>query len=126
MYKYKAVMKRVIDGDTVVFDIDLGYMTWIHDEHVRLLGIDAPESRTKDLEEKARGLASKAFLESLFEKYGNNVTLQTFNDKAGKYGRMLGLIWFPTETGYVVNGNKLMVESGHAEWYPPVPEEAKW
>ena len=59
MYEYKVNIIKVIDGDTVDVDIDLGFGMWIKDERVRIMGIDTPESRTRDLVEKKFGLASK-------------------------------------------------------------------
>ena len=59
MYEYKCKILRVVDGDTVDVDIDLGFGVWMHKERVRVNGIDTPESRTRDLEEKAFGLAAK-------------------------------------------------------------------
>ena len=62
MYEYNAKILRIVDGDTIDVDIDLGFGVWIHKERIRLEGIDTPESRTRDLEEKARGLLSKKYL----------------------------------------------------------------
>ena len=62
MYEYKCRIDRVIDGDTVDVDIDLGFGVWLRKERVRMYGIDTPESRTRDLEEKKYGLAAKAFV----------------------------------------------------------------
>ena len=59
MHEYKCKILRVVDGDTVDVDIDLGFGIWMHKERVRLLGIDTPESRTRDIEEKKFGLLSK-------------------------------------------------------------------
>ena len=59
MYEYRANINRVVDGDTVDVDIDLGFGVWMKDERVRLAGIDTPESRTRDKVEKKFGLASK-------------------------------------------------------------------
>ena len=53
MYMYKCKILRIVDGDTVDVDIDLGFGMWMHKERVRMMGIDTPESRTRDLEEKA-------------------------------------------------------------------------
>ena len=64
MYEYRVKILRVVDGDTVDVDIDLGFGVWMHKERVRLYGIDTPESRTRDLEEKKYGKAAKAFLEA--------------------------------------------------------------
>ena len=58
MYEYKAIIRRVVDGDTVDVTLDLGFNI-LYNSRIRLHGIDAPESRTRDLEEKARGLAAK-------------------------------------------------------------------
>ena len=57
MYEYNAELDRVVDGDTVDVNIDLGFGIWIRDERVRVMGIDTPESRTRDLDEKVFGLA---------------------------------------------------------------------
>ena len=62
MYEYKCKIRKVVDGDTVDVDIDLGFGVWLRKQRVRLVGIDTPESRTKDLEEKKYGLAAKEFL----------------------------------------------------------------
>ena len=58
MYEYKCKIRKVVDGDTVDVDIDLGFGVWLRKQRVRLVGIDTPESRTKDLEEKKYGLAA--------------------------------------------------------------------
>ena len=65
MYEYNAKILRIVDGDTIDVDIDLGFGVWIHKERVRLEGIDTPESRTKDLEEKKFGLLSKEYVRGL-------------------------------------------------------------
>ena len=65
MYEYSVKVVKVIDGDTVDVDIDLGFGVWIHKERVRLHGIDTPESRTSDATEKVFGLKAKAFLTPL-------------------------------------------------------------
>ena len=63
MYEYRCRIDRVVDGDTVDVDIDLGFGVWLREERVRMYGIDTPESRTRDLVEKRYGLAAKAFVE---------------------------------------------------------------
>ena len=65
MHEYRCKILRVVDGDTVDVDIDLGFGIWIHKERVRVMGIDTPESRTRDLVEKAFGLAAKEYLKML-------------------------------------------------------------
>ena len=62
MYEYKCKVTRVVDGDTVDIDIDLGFGVWLHKERVRIYGIDTPESRTRDKEEKKFGLMAKEFV----------------------------------------------------------------
>ena len=89
MYEYKAVVDRVIDGDTVDVDIDLGFGMWMHKERIRLHGIDTPESRTRDSVEKKFGYLAKDMVES-FLPVGSIQKLVTVKDKAGKFGRILG------------------------------------
>ena len=92
MYEYKVNIIKVIDGDTVDVDIDLGFGMWIKDERVRMMGIDTPESRTRDKIEKKFGLASKEKLKSIL---GKKSILKTQvnkkgEDMKGKFGRILG------------------------------------
>ena len=89
MHEYKCTIRRVVDGDTVDVDIDLGFDTWIHNERVRLYGIDTPESRTRDLEEKKAGLFAKDVVLHYLPE-GSKQVLRTHKDKVGKYGRVLG------------------------------------
>lgn len=62
MYEYDVVVVHVVDGDTVDVDIDLGFGVWLRDQRIRLYGIDTPESRTRDLEEKVFGNLAKDYL----------------------------------------------------------------
>ena len=94
MYEYRAIVLRVVDGDTVDVDIDLGFGIWMKRERVRMMGIDTPESRTRDLVEKAFGLAAKERLRELLP-VGSTTVLKTVIDKKGedakgKFGRILG------------------------------------
>ncbi len=89
MYEYKCKILRVVDGDTVDVDIDLGFGMWMHKERIRLYGIDTPESRTRDLEEKKYGNIAKEIVKS-YMPVGSTQTLITEKDKSGKYGRILG------------------------------------
>ena len=107
-YTYKAVLKRVVDGDTVVADIDLGFDTWIHDQYIRFFDYDAPETRTKDLGEKERGLKAKEFLSSLLAP-GDDVLLHSMEFRRGKYGRILGDIETPQCPSVILR----MKEHGH-------------
>ena len=110
MYEYavKEIVK-VVDGDTVDVVIDLGF-DLSKKERVRLAGIDTPESRTRDAEEKVFGLEAKAYLT---ERLEGSEGLIVKTEKDGKYGRMLGWLYCDNIEGSI---NNLMVESGHA-WY---------
>ena len=89
MYEYRCKIVRVVDGDTVDVDMDLGFGIWMHKERIRVYGIDTPESRTRDVTEKVFGkLATEAVKTFLPE--GSMQTLVTVQDKAGKFGRVLG------------------------------------
>jgi len=92
MYEYNAQVLRVVDGDTVDVLIDCGFSTF-RKERVRLYGINAPESRTRDKEEKKRGLAAKERLDQLITNTEGKIVVKTELDKKGKYGRILGVIW---------------------------------
>ena len=70
MYEYRCKVVKIIDGDTVDVDIDLGFGVWLHKERIRMFGIDTPESRTRDLEEKKFGLAAKQFLTDMLDDDG--------------------------------------------------------
>ena len=116
MYEYKAHLIKVVDGDTVDVDIDLGFGVWLKDERVRIAGIDTPESRTSDKVEKLFGLAAKKRVQELL---ADKVVLKTFaakdgEDMKGKFGRILGDF-------YVGNDKKLltevMIDEGHAVPY---------
>ena len=109
MYEYKCEVKRVVDGDTVDVIIDLGFDI-SYSSRVRLYGIDTPESRTRDKDEKARGLISKDFLKSWLDK--GNVVIRTRKDKKGKFGRILGEMVVDD-----ININELMIEEHYAVKY---------
>ena len=91
MYEYHCKIIKVIDGDTVDVDIDLGFDTWMNNQHIRVYGIDTPESRTRDLDEKARGLMATDHVRLLLE-IGDVVTINTHKDSGGKFGRILARI----------------------------------
>ncbi len=111
MYEYNCKVTRVVDGDTVDIDIDLGFGVWLHKERVRVYGIDTEESRTRDKEEKKYGLAAKAFVKEFVK--GSDIILRTKKyDAKGKFGRILGDI--------VVNRKSLsetMIQEHHAVPY---------
>lgn len=89
MHTYKCTILRVVDGDTVDVDIDLGFGVWMRKERIRVLGIDTPESRTRDKTEKVYGNLAKEFVKD-FLPIGSKQTLVTEKDKTGKFGRILG------------------------------------
>ena len=115
-YEYKCKLIKVVDGDTVDVDIDLGFGIWLKNERVRIMGIDTPESRTSDPVEKIFGLASKERLKHLIEK---DAILKTFKDEGtgedakGKFGRILGD--FITEDGRMIT--EILIAEGHAVPY---------
>jgi micrococcal nuclease len=109
LYYYNAKLDRIIDGDTIDAMVDLGFDTWVH-KRIRLSGINCPETRTRDLGEKARGLQSKLYLEQLFLPTGGRFILQSLG--VGKYGRCLGNIYIDK-----VNINELLLKEGYAEPY---------
>ena len=119
-YIYRVVVTRVIDGDTVDVDIDLGFNEYKKDR-VRLMGIDTPESRTRNLKEKALGLKSKARLKELIasaplinKKRGKKaVFLKTTKDGKGKFGRILGTILIGEDTDVC----EVLINEGHARTY---------
>ena len=110
MYEYKAIIRRVVDGDTVDITLDLGFDI-LYNNRIRLYGIDTPESRTRDLEEKKLGQAAKERVRELCP-VGCTVMVKTTKDGRGKFGRILGEIYVGD-----VNVNKLLIEEGHAIEY---------
>tara|TARA_R100000781_G_scaffold1799_2_gene3066 strand:+ start:16726 stop:17148 length:423 start_codon:yes stop_codon:yes gene_type:complete len=91
MYEYSCQVKRVVDGDTIDVILDLGFDI-LYRARVRLYGIDTPESRTRDLEEKARGLLAKNYLSTKI-KEAKKIIIQTkLKDSRGKFGRVLGSV----------------------------------
>lgn len=106
MYEYKAEVIRVVDGDTIECDIDLGFCFWARKQTVRLLGVDTPETRSKDQEEVKFGKLSKAFVEKFCENCEGKIIIQTeiedvISDKE-KFGRILGIIK-DSKTGEILN-----------------------
>ena len=112
MYEYKCKIIKVIDGDTTDVDIDLGFGVWLKKQRIRFFGIDTPESRTRDLEEKKYGLAAKEYVKSHLP-LGSIQTLVTVKDGKGKYGRILGQ--FKLEDGTILN--EKMITEHHAVAY---------
>jgi len=120
MYEYRCNVVRVIDGDTVDVDIDLGFGIWLRGERVRIMGIDTPESRTRDKVEKKFGLAAKARLKSLLGKESvlKTQVSKSGEDMKGKFGRILGDfdVYCPnTDSWRTVTS--VMIDEGHAVKY---------
>ena len=111
--EFHVTITKVVDGDTVDVDIDLGFSTVLKKQRVRLMGIDTPESRTRDLVEKLFGKAAKAHLKKLLSE--GDITLVS-HDK-GKFGRILGELFVHLEDETVVNANQQMIDDHHAVEY---------
>ena len=116
-FGYQAELERVVDGDTVDVTLDLGFDVKLHKQRVRLHGIDTPESRTRNLEEKKLGLAAKERLKEL--------CVGRFKVKSlgkGKYGRVLGIPY--TEDGQDIC--QLLIDEGHAVEYYGGKKKKVW
>ena len=111
-YGYSCRLDRVIDGDTCDALIDLGFDTYVK-KRIRFYGVDTWESRTRNLEEKKKGLAAKAYVEDLL-KNSDNGKFSIISHGVGKYGRVLGEIFVK---GYDTSVNQLLMENGHAYQY---------
>ena len=132
MYEYECTIRRVVDGDTVDLDVSLGFGVWRCNERIRLYGIDTPECRTRDAEEKAAGLVAKKFVEDALH-VGGTYTLTT--REKGKFGRYLGVIMLSDRTSVnaaLVSENlavpyhgqsKQEVEDAHAANYEILKEK---
>ena len=111
-YEYSAKLVRVVDGDTCDALIDLGFDTWVK-KRIRFKGVDTWECRTRDKEEKVKGLAAKAYTRDLLENSDEGkFALKSYG--VGKYGRVLGELFVKGKTKSV---NDLLLENGHAYEY---------
>ena len=110
MYTYTTSVLKVIDGDTIEVDFDLGFGVWLRNQRIRLDGIDTPESRTSDKEEKVRGTLSK---DKLKEILGKDIRITTKIDPNEKYGRILGILM--NKDG--INVNQWLIENSYAVKY---------
>jgi len=109
---YNAEVKKVVDGDTFDIVIDLGFDT-LKKGRVRLYGVNTPESRTSNAEEKKMGLAAKEFTDQWLTKTNYKVKIETIIDKNEKYGRVLARVW--NESGQCLNND--IITSGLAREY---------
>ncbi len=121
MYEYNAIVDRVVDGDTIKCTVDLGFSTW-KKITVRMEGINTPESRTRDLEEKKLGLAAKDRLKEILELNNNKCLLKVSG--LGKFGRALATVHVTTLTPTseessltLINVNQQLIVEGHAKEY---------
>lgn len=118
-YIYKCKIERVIDGDTVDAMIDIGFNVWIK-RRLRFLGIDAWESRTRDLDEKKKGLAStKRLTELLYDVSNKPGYFRIKSHGEGKYGRVLASLFIKDSNGNIININETLLNEGHAIPYHP-------
>ena len=116
-YIYRGKLERVVDGDTIDALIDVGFDIWIK-KRIRYSGIDTWESRTRDLEEKAKGLEAKARnKELLMEISSKSGYFRLKSHGVGKYGRVLGEIFIEDKDGKQYNINKTLISEGHAYIY---------
>ncbi len=118
MYEYSCKIDRVVDGDTVDVDIDLGFDVWMLKQRIRLYGVDTPESRTRDKVEKVFGNLAKEFVEKRLP-VGSKQVLRTKLDGKGKFGRILGEFVIDERTI-----NRLLIESNNAVEYHGQSKEA--
>jgi len=116
-YIYRGKLERVVDGDTIDALIDVGFDIWIK-KRIRYSGIDTWESRTRNLEEKAKGLEAKARNKELLMEVSSKAgyfRLKSFG--VGKYGRVLGEIYIEDAEGKQYNINETLISEGHAYVY---------
>ena len=111
MFEYNATVTKVVDGDTIDAMVDLGFGTW-KKVRIRMHGINAPESRTRNLEEKKKGLAAKARLIEMLEENEKHFIL--ISHGVGKFGRCLGEIYIK---GHNTSLNKQLISEGHGTEY---------
>ena len=111
MYEYNCKIDRVVDGDTVDVDIDLGFDVWMLKQRIRLYGVDTPESRTRDAEEKVFGNMAKDFVKEHVPE-GSTQVLRTKLDGKGKFGRILGEFVIEDTTL-----NRMLIETSNAVEY---------
>ena len=109
---YSCKLVRVVDGDTADAMIDLGFNVWVKNR-IRFMGVDAWESRTRNKEEKVKGLAAKAFVKDLLEN-SDEGKFSIISYGTGKYGRVLGELFVK---GHEKSVNQLLLENRHAYEY---------
>jgi len=114
MYEYKITLDRVVDGDTIDAYIDLGFDITTK-KRIRFAGINTPECRTRDMEEKQRGIAAKIRLTEILE---NATVIHLDSHGVGKFGRVLGQLHVDSEHSIsMIDVNQLLIDEGHAVEY---------
>lgn len=116
-FVYRAILERVVDGDTIDVTLDLGFDVKLHKQRCRLSGIDTPESRTRDLAEKKLGLEAKERLKELCKE---KLIIKSLGK--GKYGRILAIPY--TEDGKDIC--QILIKEGHAVEYFGGKKKHKW
>ena len=111
-YIYKIKVTRVVDGDTIDAEIDLGFNLKLN-KRIRLYGINTPETRTRDVEEKKRGIAAKERLQQIVDEQQNVLFLKSMDQ--GKFGRCIGVLFEQDFDDQSIN--EVLVEEGHAVEY---------
>ena len=109
LYHYRAVFRSNYDGDTIRLDIDLGMGVWLHNQTIRLLGINTPELRSIDPDEKHRAYRARDFVQDILTGC-ESITIKTHQDKTGKYGRWLAVVYINDDE----NLNKMLIDAGLA------------
>lgn len=110
-YTYNVKIRDIIDGDTIKVDLDLGFDQWLVNQNIRLFGIDAPESRTKDLVEKKFGLMTKRKIEEFLQP-GSECQMVSVMSQKGKFGRILGeFLVLDKDRKHRFNLNKYLVDN---------------
>ncbi len=115
MFEYNYKLVKVVDGYTIDVDIDLGFGVWLRNQRIRMMGIDTPESRTRDLEEKKFGLLAKDKLQTLL---ANGKVIKTFKDAKGKFGRILAdvIVYHSAEDRWC-GATEIMIAQGYGVKY---------
>ena len=114
MYEYNCELVRVVDGDTVDVDIDLGFGVWLRKERIRLYGVDTPESRTRDLEEKKFGKIASEVVEEYLDKTETLILRTDQYDAVGKFGRIVGRLYNTKDTMSI---NDYLIKNNYAAPY---------
>lgn len=122
LYKYNCIIERIIDGDTIEINIDLGFDNWIMHERVRLVNIDCPETRTRDLVEKEFGILAHRRVEELIPIGSKHILVSNEYNRRGGFGRVIGDILINDGTAL---RDTLINERHGVPWLPNDREQMK-